>query len=67
MKSLHMLAFVLLIIGGLNVGLSALGYNVVDILLGSWPAAVTILYVLVGLAALYKLFTHNRHCKMCKA
>ena len=37
MKGLHMVAFILLVVGGLNWGLSALGWNVVNMLLGSWP------------------------------
>jgi uncharacterized membrane protein YuzA (DUF378 family) len=67
MKGLHMLAFILLVVGGLNWGLVALGYNVVDMLLGSWPQLERALYLLVGLAAIYKLFTHSKHCKMCMA
>jgi uncharacterized membrane protein YuzA (DUF378 family) len=59
---MHKLAFVLLIIGGLNWGLEALGTG-----LGHWisGAILTIIYALVGLAALYELFTHNKRCKHC--
>jgi uncharacterized protein len=67
MKSLHMLAFILLIVGGLNWGLSALGYNVVDMLLGSWPTVEKVVYLLVGLSALVMLFTHKKDCKTCMA
>jgi uncharacterized protein len=67
MKSLHMLAFILLILGGLNWGLSALGYNVVDMLLGSWPTVEKVVYLLVGLSALVMLFTHKKDCKTCMA
>jgi uncharacterized membrane protein YuzA (DUF378 family) len=65
MKSVHMLAVTLLLIGGLNWGLVALGYNVVDMLLGSMPMLETAVYALVGLAALYEVFTHKANCKMC--
>ena len=65
MKSLHMVAFTLLIVGGLNWGLSALGYNVVEMLLGSWPAVVQGVYLLVGLSAIYEVVTHKTNCKMC--
>ena len=47
------IAFVLLVIGGLNWGLVALGYNVVD-MLGSTLA--TIVYALVGLSALWMIY-----------
>ncbi|OHA93586.1 MAG: hypothetical protein A3H52_02295 [Candidatus Zambryskibacteria bacterium RIFCSPLOWO2_02_FULL_39_26] len=62
MKSLHTITFILLIIGGLNWGLDALGYNVVD-MLGSQIAVIV--YLLVGLAALYEVFTHKNRCKNC--
>ena len=65
MKSLHMLSFILLVVGGLNWGLSAFGWNVVNMLLGSWPTVEMIVYVLVGLAAVYEIATHKANCKMC--
>ena len=65
MKSLHMVAFVLLVVGGLNWGLVAFGYNLVEMLLGSWPTVVMVVYVLVGLSALYLAFTHKDECKNC--
>ena len=66
MKSLHMIAWVLVIIGGLNWLLVGLGdWNVVDMLLGSWPMLERIVYILVGLSAVYELCTHKKNCKMC--
>ena len=67
MKSLHMIAFVLLIIGGLNWGLTALGWNVVNMLLGSWPLVEQIVYVLVGLSAILEVVTHKSNCTMCES
>ena len=47
---------VLLIVGGLNWGLvGLLNMNIVETMLGSIPVAVTVVYGLVGLAAVYKL------------
>ena len=47
---------VLLIVGGLNWGLvGLLNMNIVEAVLGSIPVAVTAVYGLVGLAAVYKL------------
>lgn len=62
MKVLHKVAFVLLIIGGLNWGLTAFGWNVVAYL---GDTLAMIVYVLVGLSALYLVFTHGKDCKEC--
>jgi len=65
MKALHKIAFVLLVIGGLNWGLVALGtytsnnWNVVNLILGSWPSVETIVYLLVGLSALLLIFSRK--------
>jgi uncharacterized membrane protein YuzA (DUF378 family) len=66
-------AKVLLIIGGLNWGLVGLqmlfasgsNWNVVNLLLGSWPIVEAIVYLLVGIAAIVKIF--GCRCKKCKA
>lgn len=65
MKALHLIAFALLVIGGLNWGLTAFGYNIVNMLLSNWPAAEKIVYILVGLSALYIGVTHKSDCKTC--
>ena len=64
MSKLDLVATILVIVGGLNWGLIAINssWNVVEMLLGSWPMVVRIVYGLVGLSALYSvyhLFTHN--------
>lgn len=48
------IAIILLIIGGLNWGLEAFGYNVVSALFGE-GVVTNVVYGLVGLSALYKL------------
>jgi uncharacterized membrane protein YuzA (DUF378 family) len=35
-------------------------------LLGSWPMVEWVVYILVGLSALYMLFEHPKSCMMCK-
>jgi len=59
---IHTVTFVLLVIGGLNWGLEAAGFG-----LGSYlPSGLTmLLYILIGLAALYEVFTHKQNCKHC--
>ncbi len=66
MKAVHYVSYTLLWVGGLNWGLVGLfNYNLVESLLGSWPGLVTLVYVLVGLSALYSLGTHKSDCKIC--
>ena len=70
-----MIAFILLVIGGLNWGLVGLdilingiaGWNVVDMILGSWPMVEGVVYVLVGISAIWLLVGHKSHCRMCSA
>ncbi len=51
------IALVLLIIGGLNWGLVGLfELDLVELILGSIPILATIVYVLVGLSALYTIY-----------
>lgn len=67
MKMLHMVAFILLCVGGLNIGLTAVGFNVVGMLLGSMPSILTVFNVLVGASAAYLFVTHKGDCKTCSA
>ena len=53
---LDWLTLILLIIGGLNWGLVALGWNLVDAVFGTGSTLATLVYVLVGLSALYDIF-----------
>jgi uncharacterized membrane protein YuzA (DUF378 family) len=63
MKALHMTAWILVIVGGLNWLLIGLfGLNVVDKL---GMTIARIVYILVGLSAVYELFTHKGNCKVC--
>ncbi len=66
MKSLHMVTWVLLVVGGLNWGLDAFGLNLVEMLLGTGSLAMLV-YVLVGLSAVYEIVTHKKNCKACSA
>jgi uncharacterized membrane protein YuzA (DUF378 family) len=71
MKALHMIAWILVIIGGLNWLLVGLGgffggnWNVVNLIFGSIPWLESLVYVLVGLSAVYELFTHRKNCRAC--
>lgn len=61
---MHKIAFILLIVGGLNWGLTAL--------VGGWDLAnyvgatvAMVVYILVAAAALLEVFTHKNYCKDC--
>lgn len=62
MKVIHVISFILLVVGGLNWLLTAFNYNVVA-LLGT--SVANVIYVLVGLAAIVEIFTHKSNCKAC--
>lgn len=56
-------AYILVIIGGLNWGLyGAFGYDLVDVVLGTIPMIASIVYVLIGLSALFLVLKRNRRC-----
>ena len=73
MKALHGTAFVLLVVGGLNWGLVALGswmgsnWNVVNLLVGAWPTVENLVYLLVGLSAVGLAISHKKDCRHCNA
>lgn len=61
-----MVAFALLVVGGLNWGLVGLfKLNLVESLLGSMPTVEMVVYILVGLSALWIAVTHMNDCRIC--
>lgn len=70
-KWLHMLSWILVIVGALNWGLIGIGafmgesWNLVAMLLGGWPEVEWLVYVLVGIAAVYSVLTHKKTCREC--
>ncbi len=65
MKLLHKISFILLVVGGLNWLLHAFDLNVVDMIFGAGATLSKIIYVLVGLSALFEIFTHKSNCNNC--
>lgn len=71
MCTAHMVAWWLMWIGAVNWGLVGIGgfmhqnWNVVNLILGSWPQVEWVVYILVGVSAVYMLFKDS--CAMCKA
>lgn len=71
MKNLGLVATLLVVVGAVNWGLVGLGalmgysdWNLVQMLLGSWPVVVNLVYVLVGLSGLWLLW--DWYTKMSK-
>ena len=66
-KGLHALTFALLAIGGLNWLVWALFKTDVGAWIGGMGTVqAKVVYILVGLSALYEIFTHGHRCKECK-
>lgn len=66
MKALHMIAFALVIIGGLNWLLVGLFHWDVGVIFGGMTAMLSrIIYILVGLSAIWLAVTHKNDCKAC--
>ncbi len=66
MKSLHTIAFILIIIGSINwllVGI--LGWDIGELFGGQGALISRIIYILVGLSAIYEVATHKSNCKDC--
>ena len=58
-------AFILLVIGGLNWLLVAFGYNLVDSVFGMGSTLSMVIYILVGLSAIEEVVMHKKNCKVC--
>ncbi|HEX7586597.1 MAG TPA: DUF378 domain-containing protein [Patescibacteria group bacterium] len=56
LSGLNWVAMILAIVGAVNWGLvGAFNFNLVDVIFGSWPTIVRIVYVIIGLAGIYFL------------
>jgi uncharacterized membrane protein YuzA (DUF378 family) len=65
---LHMLAFILLVVGGLNWLLVGLFQWDLGTLFGGQDMMVSrVIYVLVGAAAVYEVVSHKANCKACES
>lgn len=63
---MHVIAFVLVVVGALNWGLVGLmNFNLVEMIFGM-GGLTSLVYILVGLSGLYLVFTHKGECKTCE-
>ena len=69
MKILHIIAFVLLVVGGLNWGVMALApsFELGTLLGGMDTMLAKVVYVLVALSAVFLAVTHKSACNTCVA
>ncbi len=73
-KWLHIIAFVLVIIGSVDLGLfgiipastSGQGFDFLQAIFGFSPTLLEIIYLLIGVSGIYLLVTHTKDCKVCK-
>lgn len=64
---MHKVTFTLLVIGGLNWLLLGLtGWEIGQLFGGQMMLVSRIIYVLVGLAAIYEIAMHGKQCKDCE-
>ena len=63
-RGLHMVSFILLVVGGLNWGLTLFKWDIAQ--WGLPSGVLSVVYALVALSALYEVFTHGGRCKECK-
>lgn len=67
MKVLHTITWILVIVGALNWGLvGVFDFNLVDKILGGSPGIERLVYILVGISAIYEIFSHPKTCRLCK-
>lgn len=66
MRAIHVLAFLLVLIGGLNWGLVGLfRLNVIELIAPPIPGFLNFVYILVGVSAVYIGVTHVKGCREC--
>jgi len=66
MKNLHVVSYILIIVGALNWGLIGLfNFDLVAAIFGDMSAVSRIVYSLVGISAVLDLFGHKKKCKDC--
>ncbi len=66
MKIFDIIAWILLVVGGLNWGAVALNYNFVDMIFGTGSLASHIIYGLVGISAIWELIRWKCFSSDCR-
>ena len=64
---MHKVTFLLLVVGGLNwLAFGLFGWDVGQLFGGMDATISKIVYILVGLSAVYEISMHKKFCKMCE-
>jgi uncharacterized membrane protein YuzA (DUF378 family) len=72
-KWIHMVAFILVVLGAIDLGLfgiipasaSGQGFDLLQAIFGFSPTLLEIIYALIGISGVYLLVTHRKDCKVC--
>ena len=68
MKNLHYATYTLLVLGGLNwLLLGVFGWEIGSLFGGSSALVSKVIYILIGLSAVYEVANHKNCCKNCSA
>jgi len=73
-KWLHIIAFVLVVIGAIDLGLFGLfpadatgqGFDILQKVFGFSPTLLEVICVLIGISGIYLLVVHRKECLVCK-
>lgn len=73
-KWLHIIAFILVIVGAIDLGLFGIipanaqgqGFDLLQEIFGFSSSVLDIVYFLIGVSGVYLLVTHRKDCKVCK-
>lgn len=74
-KWLHMVAFILVIIGAIDLGLFGIipadangeGFDLLQRFLGFSQTLLELVDLLIGISGVYLLITHAKTCRVCEA
>mgnify|MGYP001574911985 FL=1 len=67
MKQIHMIAFILLVFGGINwLLLGIFNWELSALVGGPSSLIAKIVFVVIGLAAVYEIATHRHNCRTCQ-
>ena len=72
-KWIHMIAFILVIIGAIDLGLFGIvpanaqgqGFDLLQAIFRFSPTLLEVIYTLIGISGIYLLVTHRKECKVC--
>ena len=66
-KTIHQVTYILVILGGIDLGLMGLfNFSLFNLVFGAWPVVIKVLYILIGISAVYDIaLMHKGYCMYC--